>query len=90
MTKHKSSSGHYRKSHVRIYEKTVDGKRYSRPASYAEEMKIKYGIMGNFIVLIRAIIAGIIGYGIAEAAGAPLWGCFLAFIVLFGSMWLNG
>ena len=26
MTKHKSSSGHYRKSHVRIYEKTVDFK----------------------------------------------------------------
>ena len=42
MTKRKSKFGHYKKSHVRIYEKDSNGKKYSRPATYAEEMKIKY------------------------------------------------
>ena len=90
MTKRKSKFGHYKKSHVRIYEKDSNGKKYSRPATYAEEMKIKYGIIGSFIVLIRAIIAVIIGYGIAEAFEAPLWGCILAAIILFMTMWTDG
>lgn len=90
MTKRKSKFGYYARSHVRIYEKDSNGKKYSRPATYAEEMKIKYGIIGSFIVLIRSITAGIFGYVITEAVEAPLWVCILVAIILFVTMWTDG
>jgi hypothetical protein len=34
-----------RKNRMRVYEKSKDGKRYSRPARYYEELRMKYGLV---------------------------------------------
>jgi len=63
-----------RKTRMRVHE-NKNGKRYSRPARYHEELTIKYGpIAGNVMFLAHlTLVAGLSAF-IAITVFGPVWG----------------
>lgn len=89
--KYKNTKGYFSRSHIRIYEKGPDGKKYSRPATYKEEMTIKYGVFGTIFVYIKAILtATLLSTFVIYFYDLPLWICLLVIPFAFFTTWFNG